>query len=295
MGLAVNPSKVTAPSTVTCFLGIDIDSHERVTCIDPKCLEEITHELTGFWQARLAMKWEILSLIAKLHFVCRVCPLGRVFLCRMIETSKKAHYLHHHIKLNAEFWDDLEWWLTCLPTWNEVSYLYDADWTSSLDMELFTNASNKGFGWYFQGQWCQGTFPQQAFKDQQMNINWHKLYAVTMALALWGPQLKRKHLLFHCDNASVVHIMAKASTHSKTMMALVHTFTLLSMQYNVHIHIQHIARVNIDIADALSHFKMERFWQLCLHAEADPLPIAKIFGNTIRVRHPHTVGLPPAS
>ena len=41
----------------------------------------------------------------------------------------------------------------------------------------------------------------QAFKDQQMSINWHKLYAVTMALALWGPQLKGKHLLFHCDNA----------------------------------------------------------------------------------------------
>ena len=117
-------------------------------------------------------------------------------------------------------------------------------------MELFTNASNKGFGCYFQGQWCQGTFPWQAFKDQEMSINWHKLYAVTMALALWGPQLKVKCLLFHWDNASVVHIMAKASTHSKTMMALVHTFTFLSMQHNVHFHIQHIARVNNDIADA---------------------------------------------
>ena len=141
-------------------------------------------------------------------------------------------------------------------------------------MELFTDASDKGFGCYFQGQWCQGTFPQQAFKDQQMSINWCELYAVTMALALWRTQLKGKHLLFHWDNASVVHIMAKASTHSKTMMALVHTFTLLSMQHNIHVHIQHITGVNNDIADALSRFEMDRFWQLCQHAEADPLPMA---------------------
>ena len=82
--------------------------------------------------------------------------------------------------------------------------------------------------------------PWQSFGDQQMSINWHELYAATMALALWGPQLRGKHLLFHCDNTSIVHIMAKASTRSKTTMALVHTFMLLAMQHNVQIHIQHI-------------------------------------------------------
>ena len=108
MGFMVNPSKATAPSPITCFLGIDIDSCVGVACIDPRCLEAITDELSGFQQAKSAMKWEILSLISKLHFVCRVCPLGRAFLQRMIETSKKAHYLHHHIKLNAEFQNDIK-------------------------------------------------------------------------------------------------------------------------------------------------------------------------------------------
>ena len=277
MGFMVNPSKVTAPSPITCFLGINIDSSKGVACIDPECLEAITQELSGFWQAKLAMKWEILSLISKLHFICRVCPPSRAFLYRMIETSKKTCYLHHHIKLNEEFCNDIQWWLTYLPSWNRVSYLYDADWTNSPDVELFTDASNKGFGCYFQGQWCQGTFPQQAFKDQQRHLNWHELYAVTMALVLWGPKLKGKHLLFHCNNALVVHIMAKASACSKTMMTLVHTFTLLSMQHNVQVHIQHITRVSNNIADALSCFEMDRFWQLCLHAEADPLPVAKIW------------------
>ena len=71
--------------------------------------------------------------------------------------------------------------------------------------------------------------------------------------------------------------MAKASNHSKTMMALVHTLTLLAMQHNVQVHIQHIARVSNDIVDTLSCFKMDRFRQLCLHAESDPLPTVKIW------------------
>ena len=167
--------------------------------------------------------------------------------------------------------------MTYLLVWNGVSYLYNAAWTNSPDVELFTNASNKGSGCYFQGQWCQGTFPKQAFSDQKMSINWHELYAVTLALALWGPQFKGKCLLLHCNNASVIHIIAKASTHSKTMMALVCTFTLLSMQHNVHIHIQHIIRVSNKIADALSHFEMDRFQQLCLHAELEPIPKANFW------------------
>ena len=104
-----------------------------------------------------------------------------------------------------------------------------------------------------------------------MSINWHKLYVVTMALALWGPQLTGKHLLFHCDNASVVHIMAKASSRSKTMMVLVCTFTLLAMHHNVHVKIQHIAGANNDVADALSHFNMDRFQQLCPGAAPESL------------------------
>ena len=92
-----------------------------------------------------------------------------------------------------------------------------------------------------------------------------------------GAPVKREVLAFHCNNASVVHIMAKASTCSKTMVALVHTFMLLAMQYNVQVHIQHIAGVCNDIADVLSHFEMHRFWQLCPHAEPGPLTPANIW------------------
>ena len=52
LGFMVNPSKVTSPSSITNFLGIDRDSCQGVACIDPKHLEAITQELLGFCQAK---------------------------------------------------------------------------------------------------------------------------------------------------------------------------------------------------------------------------------------------------
>ena len=95
LGFAVNPSKVTPPASVTNFLGIDIDLVQGVACMDPECLQAISQELSGFRWAKSATKREILSLIGKLHFICRVCPPGRAFLHCMIDVSKKARYLHH--------------------------------------------------------------------------------------------------------------------------------------------------------------------------------------------------------
>ena len=90
MGFVVNPSKVTSPSPITSFLSIDVHSCEGVALIDPVHLQAIIQELSSFHQAKSATKHEILPLIGKLHFVCRVCPPGRAFLQQMIETSKKA-------------------------------------------------------------------------------------------------------------------------------------------------------------------------------------------------------------
>ena len=109
LGVTVNPFKVSAPSPITCLLGIDIDSHEGVAHIDLEHLQVIIHKLSSFCQAKLTMMHKILSLIGKLHFVCRVCPPSRAFLQWLMETSKKVWYLHHCIKLNAEFQADIKW------------------------------------------------------------------------------------------------------------------------------------------------------------------------------------------
>ena len=79
---------------------------------------------------------------------------------------------------------------------------------------------------------------------------------------LWpsgGNQFKGKRILVHCDNASVMQIMAKCSSKSKSMMVLVHSLAMFGMQNNFVLCLQHIPRVNNGIADALCRFNHDQF------------------------------------
>ena len=66
----------------------------------------------------------------------------RMFVRHMIDLAKKVKHLHHWVKLNREFRSDVLWWLNFLPTWNGISMMYEQQWTSSVDMHPYTDASN---------------------------------------------------------------------------------------------------------------------------------------------------------
>ena len=273
LGFAVNPKKVTKLATTTNFLGIDIDSVTMEAQIDQTHLYEtvsLLKDIMGCWSAT---KQSILSLIGKLHFMCHVCWPGRAFLHHIIETSMKVWHLYHRVKLNQEFHRDVDWWLPYLPTWNGVILLYELHWLTSTECQLFTNASDIGFGCYFQGHWCQGEFPATSIREELMSINWRELYAVTMALAIFGDQFKGKRILVHCDNASVTQIMTKSSSKSKSMMVLVCLLAMFGMQSNFDLCLQHILRVNNGIADALSRFNDDQFWHLMPAADSSVMPL----------------------
>ena len=153
--------------------------------------------------------------------------------------------------LNEEFHWGVEWWLQYLPTWNGVSFLYESHWLSSMECQLFPDASDIGFGCYFQGHWCQDKFTDTHY--------WRGLCMLTgescMALPwLWlsgGDHFRGKRILVHCDNTSVVQIMSKCSSMSKSMMVLVHSLVLFGMENNFDLHLQHIPGVKHGIANTL--------------------------------------------
>ena len=72
----------------------------------------------------MCKKRELLSIIGKLIFISRVVRAGRTFVRRMIDLAKTVKHLHYRVKLNAVMKADIEWWITYLPTWNGVSFMY---------------------------------------------------------------------------------------------------------------------------------------------------------------------------
>ena len=92
-------------------------------------------------------------------------------------------------------------------------------------MELFTDASNLGYGAYWAGRFfnCHWNPEETAF-----TIAWKELYAILVACSTWGHLWPRKRILFHCDNAAVVTIWGKGSCKCPNLMSMVHHLFLLA-------------------------------------------------------------------
>ncbi|XP_055352887.1 uncharacterized protein LOC129598832 [Paramacrobiotus metropolitanus] len=103
-------------------------------------LRDFLSEFQVFSNAKSMTKRDLLSLIGKLSWATKIIPAGRIFLRRMINLANSVRQLHYRISLNKEFRADLNWWLEFLPLWNGFYSFLEPTWTSSADLNLFTDA-----------------------------------------------------------------------------------------------------------------------------------------------------------
>ena len=136
----------------------------------------------------------------------------------MIELSKHTRHLHHHLKINNECKLDIAWRLEYLPKWNGISIFYDDVWSNNDKLHLWTDASNAGYGAYFQGQWIMQSYIGTLSSQTSRPIAWRELYAIVSAANTWGKQLKGKRIQFHCENQAVVYILCNGTSRDKDLM-----------------------------------------------------------------------------
>ena len=268
IGAPIKTEKVEGPTTCLTFLGIVLNTETMEASISSERKESLLTAIHHFCTLKKCTKRELLSLIGKLSFACKVVPAGRIFLRHLIDLSCSVTKLHHHIRMTNEARLDLLWWSDFLPSWSGTSMILDSRWTPSSGMELFTDASgSKGWGAFWSNHWLQSEWsPEQAKQD----IVWKELFAIVSAVNTWGHQWARHKILFHCDNNTLVDIWRRGSTRCKEIMALIRLLYFCAARYNIHIMITHIAGVDNVIADAISRFQMQRFKLLA--PKASPLP-----------------------
>ena len=237
--------------------------------ITPECKEALLVELNQLYWRRRCKKRELLSLIGKLSFACKVVPSGRIFLRRLIDLSTSVEKLHHHLPLTQEAKLDMKWWLDFLPQWPGKSLILESHWTSNTLTELFTDASGKdGWGAYWAGRWISDHW--STTQQGETTIAWKELYAITMAVNTWGNWWQRRKILIYCDNQTVVNVWEKGTCKSPEIMALVRMIYFCAAHNNFNVCVQHIPGVRNDIADALSCFQHHRFRRMAPKANPHP-------------------------
>ena len=264
----IKSSKIEGPATSITFLGIHLDTIAMEASITLECKEALLAELNQLYWRRRCKKRELLSLIGKLSFACKVVPSGRIFLRRLIDISTSVEKLHHHLPLTQEAKLDMKWWLDFLPQWSGKSLILESHWTSNASMELFTDASgNDGWGAYWAGRWISDRW---STAQSEMSIAWKELYAVAIATNTWGTLWQRRKIVIHCDNQTVVSVWEKGTCKSSEIMALVRMLYFCAAHNNFNVCVQHIPGVRNDIADALSRFQHHRFRRIAPNANPQP-------------------------
>ena len=212
----MKPEKVEGPTTLMEFLGILLDSINMTAGITPARKVELTAELLDMASRTKCRKHDLLSLIGKLSFACKVVPAGRIFLQRLIDRSCTVKHLRHWLRLTKETQADLQWWLHFLPNWSGTSLMLESEWTPAPAMQLYTDASSTlGYGAYWQGHWFNSKW---ATNQQVYSIQWKELYVIVAAAHTWGHLWSRKRILFH---QAVTEIWHKGTSRLPELMNLV--------------------------------------------------------------------------
>ena len=84
LGIPLAPEKLEGLTTSLVFLGILIDTTCMETALPDDKLKELLSELQSWSSHKKCLKRELLSLIGKLNFACRVIPAGRIFLIALL-------------------------------------------------------------------------------------------------------------------------------------------------------------------------------------------------------------------
>ena len=149
---------------------------------------------------------------------------------------------------------------------------FDEEWTTNVDIRLFTDASYDSFGAFYNDSWISEPFSEV---DQAKDITWKELYAIVSACSTWGHLLMRKRLLLYCDNLAVVNIINNGSSKKTDLMILMRTLFYICAKYNIECSASHIAGVRNGIADALSRRQLVRFRLLAPNADQDRTQLVK--------------------
>ena len=168
------------------------------------------------------------------------------------------------IPITQDMRDEAEMWLQMLPLLNGVPF-DDLICIPMHDEVVEFDASNKGFGAFWEPYWISDVFePNEVISDgKNNNIAWREMFAMAAAFAAWGPLWTTKRIIFYTDNTTVFSEICRKDSKDKKRLSLVRRICFISAQYNFRFYIEWVKRDNNEFADALSKLEVSKFKNLC--------------------------------
>lgn len=271
LGVPLAAEKTEGPTTQLTYLGILLDTVAQTSSLPPDKLVALSKVIEELLPLRKVTLRQLQSLLGHLNFACRVVAPGRPFCSRLAKLTSGLQAPHHRVRLSAQVQADLRVWLEFLEEFNGVSLWQD---TLNLhnDFQVHSDAAGSlGFGLFWDGRWCAEPWPQAWCGEAiTRDLTFLEFFPIVVAVHLWVEHFKDHRVCFWSDNQAVVTVLAKQSSRSSRVSALLRVFVLHCLRFNIVFSARFVPGISNEIADALSRFQMERFRSLAPEARDRP-------------------------
>ena len=264
LGFYISWAKVTPPSKVCRYLGLDIDSIEMELRLPKDKLEKMIFSVSNFKEKNSISKQELESLGGLLSHCSHFVDGGRTHSRRFYDLYKII--LNNNlkrIKLGLAAKEDLKWWANFAKTFNGKKKIIYPEY----ELPLVSDSSLKGFAIYKGEEWLAGSWDDSLILDNdkcnhiisspsfdnynKTNINELELWPIISGLRVWYPDLKGKSVSIFTDNTQVYHMIRKGTSSNKTCMQWLREIFWICKIYQIRLVPYYINTKNL-VADTLS-------------------------------------------
>ena len=266
--LAQHKTVETCQSLV--FLGINIDAKLMIASLPEEKCKGYSNSVKEALKVNKITLTELKSLLGKLQFASCVVRAGNAFLRRLYDLTCNVKYNNYKIRLTRDAKQDLKVWEVFLDSYNGVTIIREPILASSAAINLFTDASHRGYGGTYGSQFICGQFPE---RWKNFSITILETYPIPALLATFAHKLKNSRILFNCDNLGVVHIINKQSSKNAVVMKLVRPLVTILLTHNIRFTARHVAGKKNVICDMLSRRQVKKEELLSCGLAESPTPI----------------------
>ena len=124
-------------------------------------------------------------------------------------------------------------------------------------------------GAVFNQEWLQERWPKHI---AEKSINYKELFALWAACCTWGHHWSKRRVLFITDNKPITELWQSGSSSSPDLMNLLRSMYSKAVECQFSISLKHILGHFNMAADALSRFKMDKFFEAAPDSQLHPTP-----------------------
>ncbi len=154
----------------------------------------------------------------------RCNPTRQTFLRRMIDSTRGKLSPHDVISITDGMRKDLALWLQFFRTHNGRTFFISEQKILSSDLQLYTDSSKFACGGFLASRWFQVQFHDEW---KAKDIAFLELYAIVVAIHVFGHKLANHRTVMNTDNMAIVHVLNCQTSRDPQIMMLVRHLVLL--------------------------------------------------------------------